>query len=278
MSLPAPTLDHVVVNCRDQLDEGLAAYRRLGFHMTPRGYHTLGSMNHLAIFGTEYLELIAIAPGPTRRSDVMQFPIGLNSLVFGTDDSAAAYREVKSAGVPVEPPMEFSRPVEFDGGSRDAMFRTVHLTPGTIPAGRFYFCHHFTRDLVWRDEWRQHPNGAVGVSRAVVAAKDPAAPGAIFAKMFGADAVRSIAGGIRLVVGLSSFDFVTPAKVAGMFGDAATDGGGRDQYMVALGIRTRSLAQAAAAFAAGDVAFRRDASRILVPATQAMGTVLEFHE
>ena len=56
---PVPTLDHVVVNVRDRLDEAAATYGRLGFTLTPRGYHTLGSMNHLAIFGTDYLELIA---------------------------------------------------------------------------------------------------------------------------------------------------------------------------------------------------------------------------
>ena len=33
---------------------------------------------------------------------------------------------------------------------------TVRLMPGTVPDGRLYFCHHFTRDLVWRDEWRHH--------------------------------------------------------------------------------------------------------------------------
>ena len=55
--LPMPTLDHVVVNVRDQIDAGLQTYQRLGFTMTPRGHHTLGSMNHLAIFGNEYLEL-----------------------------------------------------------------------------------------------------------------------------------------------------------------------------------------------------------------------------
>jgi len=54
-ALPVPTLDHVVVNVRDQIDAGLHTYERLGFTMTPRGYHTLGSMNHLAILGTEYL-------------------------------------------------------------------------------------------------------------------------------------------------------------------------------------------------------------------------------
>jgi hypothetical protein len=62
-TLPVPTIDHVVVNVRDRLDQGAQAYRRLGFTLTPRGYHSLGSMNHLAIFGTDYLELIAARPG-----------------------------------------------------------------------------------------------------------------------------------------------------------------------------------------------------------------------
>ncbi len=90
-TLPVPTLDHVVVNVRDRIDAGLETYHRLGFTMTPRGYHTLGSMNHLAILGNEYLELIAAAPGETRRAEILAAPFGLNGLVFGTDNSAAVY-------------------------------------------------------------------------------------------------------------------------------------------------------------------------------------------
>ena len=71
---------------------------------------------------------------------------------------------------------------------RDLPHRT--LSAGTVPAGRIYFCHHFTRDLVWRDEWRHHANGAIGVARAVIAARDPSVLGALFARMFGEDAVR----------------------------------------------------------------------------------------
>ena len=141
-NLPMPTLDHVVVNVRDRIDAGLETYRRLGFTMTPRGYHTLGSMNHLAILGSEYLELIAAAPGETRRAEILAAPFGLNGLVFGTENSAGVYAALREAGVPVEPPLEFSRPVELAEGSRDATFRTVHFTPGTVPAGRVYFCHH----------------------------------------------------------------------------------------------------------------------------------------
>src|SRR5437879_35918 len=161
MTLPAATLDHVVINARDDMDHAADLYRRLGFTLTERGYHSLGSINHLAMFATDYLELIAVPKGATSgRLDLLDWPAGLNGLVFGTEDSAAVYASLTASGVSAEPPLEFSRPVDYAGGQRDAKFRTVRLKPGVAPEGRVYFCHHLTRDLVWRDEWRHHPNGA----------------------------------------------------------------------------------------------------------------------
>ncbi len=276
-TLPMPTLDHVVVNVRDRIDAGLETYQRLGFTMTPRGYHTLGSMNHLAILGNEYLELIAAAPGETRRAEILASPFGLNGLVFGTDDSAAVYTALHEAGVPVEPPLEFSRPVELADGPSDATFRTVRLAPGVVPAGRIYFCHHFTRELVWRDEWRHHANGAIGVERAVIAARDPSVLGGLFGRMFGEDAMRRSGTGRSLFVGLSQFDIITSDALVREFGDAAPAAEGRDEYMAALTIRTRSLERAAAALAAGQIKnVRHEPDRIVVPATEAFGVVLEF--
>jgi hypothetical protein len=275
--LPVPTLDHVVVNVRDRLDAALETYQRLGFAMTPRGYHTLGSMNHLAIFGTDYLELIAAQPGETRRPEILASPFGLNGLVFGTEDSASVYAALRDAGVPVEPPLQFSRPVELTGGARDATFRTVHLSPGTVPSGRVYFCHHFTRELVWRDEWRHHANGAVAVARAVIVARDPASLGTLFARMFGDGAMRRTGDGYSLAIGLSRFDVITPADLAREFGDAAPAADGRDEYMAALTIRTRSLDGAAAALQTGQISgVKRTAERIIVPATETFGVTLEF--
>src|SRR6185437_16563109 len=118
--LPVPTLDHVVVNARDRLDEAADVYSRLGFTLTPRGYHTLGSMNHLAMFGTDYLELIAVRPGDASRPEVMAAPIGLDGLVFGSEDSDATYAALRDADVPVDPPQAFSRPVAIDGEEADA--------------------------------------------------------------------------------------------------------------------------------------------------------------
>lgn len=276
-TLPVPTLDHVVVNVRDRIDAGADCYRRLGFTLTPRGYHTLGSMNHLAIFGTDYLELIAAPAGETRRPEILTAPEGLNGLVFGSEDAAATHAALSAAGVRVEPWEQFSRPVDLPDGAQDATFRTVRLTPGTVPAGRLYFCQHLTRHLVWRDEWRHHANGTLGVAAAVIAAAEPEALATLFRRMFGDDAVRSVPGGHSLAVGLSRFDVLTPGAVAARFGDAAPDGGGRTSYMAGLVLRTRSLDAAAAALRTGDVAgVRREADRILVPASSAFGATLVF--
>src|SRR5258707_11895226 len=131
MALPIATLDHVVINARDDMDAAAETYRRLGFTLTERGYHSLGSMNHLAMFGTDYLELIAVPKNATSgRLDLLNFPAGLNGLVFGSEDSAVTYAPLHKTGVPFDAPVEFTRPVRVDGTAHDARFRTVRMKAG----------------------------------------------------------------------------------------------------------------------------------------------------
>jgi hypothetical protein len=279
MTLPVPTLDHVVINARDEMDRAADVYRRLGFSLTERGYHSLGSMNHLAMFGTDYLELIAVPKNATSgRLDLLTFPLGLNGLVFGSEDSTITYGALAKAGVPIEPPVEFTRPVKYSGGQGDARFRTVRMKTGVVPYGRVYYCHHFTRDLVWRDEWRHHANGTVAVERAVIVEPDPAAGAKLYADMFGPEAVRDIKGGKTVVIGNSRFDIVTAAELKAQVGDAAPDPEGRAAYMAGLTFRTTSLAKAARALQAGKIPFAEKPGRLVVPAKEAMGAVLEFIE
>jgi Glyoxalase-like domain len=274
---PVPTLDHVVVNVRDRIDAAAETYRRLGFTLTPRGYHTLGSMNHLAMFGTDYLELIAAKPGDDSRSELLASPVGLDGLVFGTEDALATYKALRRNEVPIDPPQQFSRPVEADGGTRDAVFRTTRLPRSASPAGRLYFCQHLTRDLVWRDEWRHHGNGAVGVARAVIAAEEPEVLGGLFASMFGPHTVRATDDGCSLILGLARFDVVHPGALWEMFGGAAPDSRGRRDYMAALTFRTLSLDAAETALEVGGVrGVDRIGTSVLVPAAEAFGVTIEF--
>ncbi len=277
LEFPVPTLDHVVVNVRDRIDAAAETYRRLGFTLTPRGYHTLGSMNHLAMFGTDYLELIAVKPGDDSRSELLSSPTGLDGLVFGTEDALATYKTLRRNEVPIDPPEQFSRPVEADGETQDAVFRTTRVPRSASPAGRLYFCQHLTRNLVWRDEWRHHGNGAVGVARAVIAAEEPEVLGELFGRMFGPHTVRATDDGCSLTVGLSRFDVVHPGALWEMFGGAAPDSRGRRDYMAALTFRTLSLDAAETALESGGVrGVDRIGTSVLVPAAEAFGVTIEF--
>ena len=279
MPLPLATLDHVVINARDDMDRAADIYTRLGFTLTERGYHSLGSTNHLAMFGTDYLELIAVPKGATSgRLDLLNFPFGLNGLVFGSEDSAVTYGELTKVGVPVEAPVEFTRPVKYTGGQGDARFRTVRMKNGVVPYGRVYYCHHFTRDLVWRDEWRHHANGAVAVARVLIVEADPAAGAKLYADMFGPESVRDIKGGKSVVVGNSRVDIVTEAELKVQFGDAVPDAEGRKGYMAGLTFRTLSVAKTARALAGKITGAVQSAGRLVVPARQAVNAVLEFIE
>jgi len=278
MTLPVATLDHVVINARDDMDVAADVYKRLGFTLTERGYHSLGSMNHLAMFGTDYLELIALPKNATSgRLELLKFPFGLNGLVFGSEDSAVPYEAVSKAGVTLDPPMEFTRPVKFAGGTGDARFRTIHVKG--VPYGRVYYCHHFTRDLVWRDEWRHHANGTVAVARVLIVEPDPAKGAKLYADMFGPEAVRDIEGGKSVVVGNSRIDILTESALKQQFGDAVPSSEGRPAYMAGLTFRTTSLAKVARALQDGGIGgVVQTAAHIVVPAKQAVNAVLEFIE
>ncbi len=238
-----PTIDHVVINVRDAMDAAEARFRALGFALTPRGHHTLGSINHLAMFGTDYLELIG-APSASSRQDVLGWPPGVNGIVFASESAAATEQALTRAGVAHEHPGSFSRPVVTPQGPRDARFTTVRLPNDTTEAGRLYFCQHHTRELVWDDAWRSHPNGAIGVAEVVVAAREPARLGELFARMFGERAVGRVGGGIRLKAGLADILVLDHAAVAARAGGFADPPGAapREEMMAALVFRVADLA------------------------------------
>ncbi|MFL9899745.1 VOC family protein [Paraburkholderia fungorum] len=156
-------LDHLVINTRFDTDAAQLLFEQLGFTLTPRGYHTLGSINHAIVFGEHYLELIGLpADGKTVREEIVSSPLGTDGLVFRIDDPEATFNALRDAGLEATPPQTFSRPVPPLG---EARFTTVRLTPGQMPGGRVYFCQHLTPELVFRDEWRTHSNGAYALER-----------------------------------------------------------------------------------------------------------------
>jgi hypothetical protein len=275
MPLPPPVLDHVVIDVRDRMDDAAATFAALGFQLTPRGHHTLGSMNHLAMFATDYLELLGFGEGGASRPELAPFPVGLNGLVFKTADADVVHAHASASGLPILPVQSFSRPVEFDGMQQHARFRTTRLDPAKIAMGRVYFCEHLTPELVWRPELQSHPNGARAVARVIVATADPRRSASLFRALFGSDAVTERDGKSVISAGAAQVELVAPAAIAAEFGDAAAEAAGRDEYLAVLELKVTSLAGSAEGLR-GVLGVRAEPHRVVVPARSAFNTTLAF--
>ena len=166
-------LDHAVINVHYQMDQAKSLFTALGFCLTDRGYHSLGSINHSMMFSSDYLELVGLPAEtkrlPPQRPEILASPPGINGLVFKSDDIDETWDLIQSLGMADAPPRSFSRPVELASGEvRDAHFRTVTVKADVFPAGRVYFCQHLTPDLLWRPEWQTHDNGTTSIVEFVI--------------------------------------------------------------------------------------------------------------
>jgi len=165
-------LDHAVILVRD-LDRARETYERLGFTLTPRGHHSLGSQNHCIMFERDYLELMALPPEPPAAfryfADFLAQREGVGALALATDDAAAAHAELVKAGIAAEAPLALSRPVANLG---EACFTLVQLSPAETPGFRTFVCQHHTRQIVWRPEYQRHANGAESINSVTIATSD----------------------------------------------------------------------------------------------------------
>ncbi len=282
MSLSSPRVDHVLINVDASLDQAAEQYRRLGFTLTPRGHHSLGSSNHLAVLDNNYLELLGYElQNAPRAAGLWGKHQGLAGLVFKTQDADALFTELSQRGVALlGAPQAFHRPVELpDGSLKDARFRILHLDPVTVPSGRIFFCQHLDPDLVWRASWQQHANGVHKIIRTVIASSDPDSAVTLLARVFGDAAVQRIEGGRRLQAGPASVDYLTLDAARAQFGNEITLGENGSDRKVALALKTRSIASAKHALQQGEVPFfQHSTNEILVSANQAYGVALLLSE
>ena len=271
-------LDHAILRVAD-LDRAAADFSRMGFTLSPRGRHSVGTENHCLMFGFDYLELLWVPPG-VQAPFYADFPVdgeGMTGLALKTDDAATLHRDWDNAGLDPEPLVEFSRPVDCDDGvRRDARFRAVALPAARTPGGRAFACQHFTPELVWRPGLRRHANQVTGINKVVIAADDPAAAGLLWGRVF--DVPRHpIPGGIAINTGAAPIVVLTRSALQKQLPGVGLAAGDGPASFAVLYLSTGDLALAAAALRAGGATPvpLPDGSLALVPA-EAHGIALVF--
>jgi hypothetical protein len=278
--MAVPRIDHVVVDVGDRLEEAARKYRALGFNLTARERHSLGSSNHLAVFDPDYIELLS--PGSGGRPDLAGYPVGLNGLVFALQEAEALHEDLRARGVPVQPVQHFSRTVDLPEGRKgEARFNVIRLEPRAVFDGRAYFCEHLTPELIWRPEWQVHPNGSLALERIAFSARDPNLVADNLDRMFGPGAVaRSRREGPHVLrAGKVAVEIWAQDALSNTLGAAMPDPAGRANYMALLGVRVRSLHGTRAELRTNGIQnAASEANRILVSSAETMNVALEFVE
>jgi len=280
--MPATTqpliLDHAVIGVHDKLDFVAEIYRKLGFKLTPRGYHTLGSINHLAIFGDNYLELLGFpSEGEKTRADLWSYPSGLNGLALRTTNAAALQSELANAGKPVTDWKDFSRPVDVDGVQKPASFRTFQIGAEVISNGRFFFCQHNTPELVWRAVDQDHPNGVLGISDVFIVSRTPQTITGLL-DGFPEAAPEASDDGTSIPAGTAVLHILSEDSANARFGSAIPQRFEGNERKVALGLTVRSLTAASDVLTRGGFSPRPFEGGLLVDAEAANGVALWFKE
>ena len=280
--------DHIVLNLHYQLDQGESLLHSLGFTVTPRGYHSLGSMNHAIMFRDNYLELIGIDPNnPQPRKELLEWPVGLNGLVYGSDNIDATRARLVSQGLPALEAKTFGRPIAVGDRQAEARFRTAHLARSFFPPARLYFCEHLTRDLVWQDAFLHHPNTAIAINRVYVAADDPAVHANSLANALGVvpekppaprpGAVTSEELTIRS--GGISVKFLSPTALQALY-PGSVNVKAQLPYVAGISVQVQSLDTARKHLHPrwGDVLQLADSRHLVIPAAHCFGAMIEFIE
>lgn len=235
-------LDHLVINTHFEMTAAHTIFEQLGFTLTPQGRHSLGSINHLAVFESDYIELLGLpSDGGPLREEVLSSPVGIDGLVFTTTDAAQTHHSLQAAGLAVQPVQAFSRPVELAGVVSDARFETVRFEPGQFSAGRLYYCKHFTPELVWRAEWQTHSNGVSKLAGLLIVCASPKQEAKHYVAAAGGIATPGANGEYRVAGERYSLVFTTPAQYTECFGGLTCVSGQRASFFGAIALQTTSL-------------------------------------
>jgi hypothetical protein len=165
--------DHLVIIGRDKLQTLAQEFSKKGFLLTPIARHNLGSINQLIMLDSTYIEILGWDPNkPIQRAEIAHQALGLDALVFRTNDAQKTYQQLLENGFDVNPVEFLSRESEFLGKSVLVKFNTVRFSKQPIPGIRIYFCEHLTSEYVWQEQWLRHHNQLNRLQKICIASPD----------------------------------------------------------------------------------------------------------
>lgn len=274
-------IDHAIVGLAD-LEAGRERFSRLGFTPSGRGRHIgWGTANYCTMFASDYLELLGIVDGTQYDAGLGEMLAdrgeGLLKLVIQSVDVEQTRRYWQEQGLAPGDVKDLARVLEQPEGEVRPEFRLVHPDSRHTPGIETFACQHLAPELVWQQRWMQHPNGATGLLAYTVVDDEPPSLAGPMQRLFGrSPGVRDDA--LEVATGGAAVRFVTPKTLIDRYPDCGADRLARPGIIAAATLRVAELGTAGVLLSEGGVAWARYEDRIVVPAHEACGVVLELRE
>ena len=243
-------LDHVIILVRD-LDDADARLTRLGFRPTPRGLHSphMGTANATVMLqnGT-YLETLCVLQATPANEDTRsalaerEGPFGL---ALKTDDAHGAAEAFEAAQMAAGGALAFVRPVALPNGTQDACFTVARIRADATPGASLFVCQHHTPGIVWREDYLEQPNGAIGLAEVVGIADDLTAIEDAYGAIFG-ERCRRTADRVTIAAGEARITFLSPGAFVERFGAAGEPVSSPRPRLAGLRVQLRDVDRAKA--------------------------------
>ncbi|MGH8699681.1 MAG: VOC family protein [Burkholderiales bacterium] len=276
-------IDHLLTSVREP-DEAGETFQRMGFTVTPRsGVESMGIANRLVLMtplqdGTaNFIELMGLTE-PARAHPGMKAllagPEGIRSMVMATLDAHASVDELRKGGYDAEPAVALQRKWRLpDGSILDVAFDVIMPIPAPL---LFNACRYRTREHYVRPDWLTHRNGAMRMTAVLCCTEDVMSVARYYSRLFGRPEEPIEAGGRAIRPANVSLEIHEADGLERRF-PGASPRGRRTGYL-GYRIAVAGLAHLRACLDAGGVSYAEVDGAVTVPASEAHGNVIVFHQ
>lgn len=286
-------IDHPLVAVRD-MDKACEDFARLGFFINPRHHHPWGTDNHLLMFPDNFIEVISIYDHTKLDmtnekgfafgrfiSNSIERREGISLVALHSEDARKDHQLMENRGVENQGIVDFRRVAHRpDGSEEEAVVSLVMLINSQQPSVSHFFCHQHKPELVWVEDWMDHPNGANAITAVAYVAKDPAELKSRFEGIYGPEAVTMKDGHLIAQTDRGIFEVLSPEQAKQRF--KGVDVPVSDEQLpsgVAIRVSTYSIEQAKAHLDKNKVKYKETAEGGLrIPAEYAGNTILEIYD
>jgi catechol 2,3-dioxygenase-like lactoylglutathione lyase family enzyme len=278
MSQAISGIDHLLIAVHD-LDRAAAAYRRLGFTLSPRAVHSehMGTANHTIMLERDYFELLTVltpTPANAKWRQALAAGEGLAGFAVATPSAVAAAAAWRGAGLAASDSLAFSRAVErADGERMEARFEVVTLPEQTVPAMAMFACAQLTREAVWLPELITHLNTARAIRKLTLAAPDPLLAAASWSGALPGSTCVPADGGAQIRIGRHLVDLIDPPTAARRFGPAEPV---KHATALAIEFEVRDVAACRQVLRQDGLSPHIEGNLTSVGSAEACGVVIEF--